>query len=226
MQKAEAVRGAQAILLVTILSVLPMQSGFANATSYRLDPKETMSSFELWVFGLIPVRGHFKRTTGTMSFDAASKVGNIEVLIDTTSVEASSARAEAAARGADFFDVEKYPRMEFKSSRFVFEDGRLHSVEGVLTLKAKTQPVTLIVQNANCKVATAMDAASCRAEATLSVKRSDFGMKAWSHSIGDHVTIRIAIVAVADAGETNAKAAMPVSPGGSIEAPTLPSRAP
>ena len=147
------------------------------------------------MLGFIPVRGQFKHTTGTLIYDAASQAGNIEVLIDTTSIEANSGRAEAAARGADFFNIDKYPRMDFKSSRFVFEGGRLHAVEGVLTLTGTTQPVTLTVSQAACSQATASEASVCRAEASVTVKRSAFGMKAWSRTVGDDVTIRLAIVA-------------------------------
>ena len=65
----------------------------ATATHYQIDLKETRSSFEVWMLGFIPVRGQFKHTTGTLIYDAASQAGNIEVLIDTTSIEANSGRA-------------------------------------------------------------------------------------------------------------------------------------
>ena len=184
-----------------VLALLVLQSGDSGATSYRLDPKETTSSFEVWLLGIIPVRGHFKRTTGDLRFDPASKAGNIEVLIDTTTVVANSPRTSATARGENFFNVEKYPRIEFKSSRFVFQGERLHLIEGMLTLTGNTQPVTLAIQHALCKPASAPAPAVCHAEATLTVKRSAFGMKSWSHSVGDDVTINIAMVAFAEADE-------------------------
>ena len=186
------------LLCGTMLALLMLQPSGVAATNYRLDPTETISSFEVWLLGVIPVRGHFKRTTGDMRFDPASRVGSVEVLIDTTSVEANSARANAAARGADFFNVEKYPRIAFKSSRFVFEGERLHLIEGMLTLTGNTQPVTLAIHHAVCKPAPAV----CRAEATLTVKRSAFGMRSWSHAVGDDVTINIAMVAFAEPDDT------------------------
>lgn len=189
------------VLCGTIFALLALQSGGVGATNYRLDPKETTSSFEVWLFGIIPVRGHFKHTTGGMGYDPANRLGNIEVLIDTTTVEANSARANAAARGPDFFNVDKYPRIEFKSSRFVFEGARLRVIEGMLTLTGNTQPVTLAIHHAVCKLAPASTPATpavCRAKATLTVKRSAFGMKSWPHSVGDDVTINIAMVAFAE----------------------------
>ncbi len=204
----------------TIFALLALQSGGVGATNYRLDPKETTSSFEVWLFGIIPVRGHFKHTTGGMHFDSASKVGSIEVLIDTTSVEASSARASAAARGPDFFNVDKYPRIAFKSSRFVFEGSRLHLIEGMLTLTGNTQPVALAIHHAVCKPASASTPAApavCRAEATLTVKRSAFGMKSWSHSVGDDVTINIAMVAFAEPDEIKPQPLPPTAAAATTE---------
>lgn len=128
-------------------------------------------------------------------YDAASQQGQIEVFIDTTTLEASTEKAQASARGPDFFDVEKHPSMDFKSTRFVFEEGKLKAVDGNLTLVGKTRPVTLTVTGSSCTTTTPQEPGTCRAAAELMVKRSDFDMKAWGHSVGEMVTIRIAICA-------------------------------
>lgn len=192
--------------------LLVLQLDTANATDYRIDPKETIASFEVWMLGVIPIRGRFMHTTGAMRFDPASQVGKIEVLIDTTSVEANSARATTATRGPGFFNIERYPRMEFKSSRFVFEGSRFHSIEGLLTLTGTTQPVTLAINHATCKAAIVRERSVCRADAVLTVKRSTFGMKAWPHSVSDNVTIRISLVAFAESDEATAPPVPVASP--------------
>lgn len=180
-------------------AVFALHFGASNATTYQIDPRETASSFEVLMLGFIPIRGHFKHTTGVLNFDSSNQMGTIEVVVDTTSLTANSARAEVAARGPNFFNVEKYPRMDFKSSRFVFDGNRLHSIEGMLTLTGAAQAVTLAVNHAACKAAVQREPPVCRAEAALTVKRSAFGMKAWAHSVSDDVTIRIALVAYAEA---------------------------
>lgn len=201
--RIDCCRSRRRVMVWTFAALLVFQLGHANATHYRIDPKETASSFEVWMLGVIPIRGQFKHTTGSLIFDAASHAGNIEVLIDTTSIEADFGRAEASVRGADFFNVDKYPHMGFKSSRFVFDGNRLRAVEGILTLIGTTQPVTLAVGHTTCGRTGAKEQPVCRAEASLTVKRSAFGMKAWTRTIGDDVTIRIAIVAFADAEDVN-----------------------
>jgi polyisoprenoid-binding protein YceI len=178
-----------------LVALLVLSFAAAHAANYRIEPNETTAGFEVWLIGFIPIRGHFKHTSGVLRYDSGARTGYIEVAIDTSTLEADSPRAQATARGPAFFNVEKYPRVEFKSSRFLFEGERLHTIEGTLTLTGTTQPVTLAVNDATCKAATASERSVCRAEAVLTVKRSAFGMKAWAHSVGDDVTIRIALVA-------------------------------
>ena len=164
-----------------------------RATVYTIDARETTANFDVRFLGLFPIQGKFQRTTGTLVFDRATRQGSIEVSIDTTTLVASTARAQASARGTEFFDVEKYPSIEFKSSRFIFDESRLMFVEGSLTLVGVTQPVVLTVTDSHCDAADEIEPARCRAAAELVVKRSNFGMKAWSNTVGEEVTIRINI---------------------------------
>lgn len=167
----------------------------AHATTYQIDPRVTTATFDVRFLGLIPLHGKFLRTSGTLSYDRATKQGSIEVMIDATTLVASNARAQSSARGPDFFEVEKYPSIAFKSSRFVFDESRLKFIEGSLTLVGNTQPVVLTVTDSHCDGATEQEPATCHAAAELVVKRSAFGMKSWAHSVSEEVTIRIAIKA-------------------------------
>lgn len=178
-----------------LITLLAGASVASHAATYRIEPAETTARFEVHFLGVFPIRGDFRRTTGTLYYDPATRQGNIDVAIDTTTLEASTSKAEANARGADFFNVEKYASIDFKSSRFVFEEDKLRAVEGALTLVGMTKPVVLVVNESKCEPAREREAAYCRADATLTVKRSDFGMKAWSHTVSDEVVIRIAIMA-------------------------------
>ncbi len=181
------------IWLGTVLFCCAFACTPVSATVYMIDARETTANFDVRFLGLIPIQGKFLRTTGTLVFDRATRQGSIEVSIDTTTLVASTARAQASARGAGFFDVEKYPAIEFKSSRFIFDESRLTFVEGSLTLVGVTQPVVLTVTDSHCDAAEEIEPARCRAAAELVVKRSSFGMKAWSHTVGEEVTIRINI---------------------------------
>lgn len=195
----------------TIATWLALSLAAVHAANYRIEPTETTASFEVWLIAFIPIRGHFKRTGGALRFDPIARSGYIEVAIDTTTLEANSPRAQATARGRGFFNVEKYPRVEFKSSRFIFEGDRLRAIEGMLTLTGTTQPVTLVVDQAACKPTVGGEPSVCRADASFTVKRSAFGMKSWANSVGDEVTIRIDIVAFADEAIAKPLLAPPVA---------------
>lgn len=184
----KAVRCFLPVLLAAVSIASP-------ASTYRIEPTETTARFEVHFLGVFPVRGDFRRTTGTLIYDPATKQGSIDVAIDATTLESSTSKARANARGADFFNVDKFASIDFKSSRFVFDDDKLRAVEGALTLVGMTKPVVLVVNDSKCEPAREREAAYCRADATLTVKRSDFGMKAWSSTVGDEVVIQIVIMA-------------------------------
>lgn len=169
--------------------------GVANASVYNIDPRETTANFSVNFLGVFPIHGKFQRTTGTLNYDRATRQGSIEVVIDTTTLVASTAHAQTSARGMDFFEVDKYPSIEFKSSRFVFDENRLAFIEGSLTMVGNTRPVILNVSASSCDTATASEPARCHATADVVVKRSNFGMKAWARTVGEEVTIRISIMA-------------------------------
>ena len=208
---------------------------------YIIDPLETHSRFEARFLGFMTVRGKFGRTTGNLIHDpthtdAQSRSNDvITAVIDATTLYTNVVNANATnkvLRGPDFFDVEKFPVIEFKSSRFVWESERLMSIDGLLTLLGKTKPVTLAVYKSGCVPANVTKRARCTADAVLNIKRSDFGMKAWSASVSDDVKIIIELVAYAESAVSDPDSndekkpdelVVPTSPTGT---PSVPGNAP
>lgn len=182
-------RGRRLVSAAALAGLLCAGVATAAPVTYRIDPIETRASFEVHFLKLFPIRGEFRRTTGTIVHDAATRSGTVEVAIDATSVESANASAQASARGPEFFHVDKYPSIDFRSQALVYEGERLKAIEGTLTLLGVAQPVTLVVTDSQS------DSGQCRASAELIVQRSKFGMKAWSHTLGDQVLIRVEIVA-------------------------------
>lgn len=179
----------------------------ALAATYRIDSNETAASYETRFLGVLPMRGDFRRSSGMLVYDRATRSGNIDIRIDVASMVSSTVKAEATARGPDFFNVERYPFITFKAATFVFDSDQLRTVEGELTLVGVTRPVTLTIQQAHC------EPAICRAEGEVVVQRSSFGMKSWSRTVSDDVTIRISLVARAETPESKTPpAGEPVAP--------------
>jgi polyisoprenoid-binding protein YceI len=171
---------------------------------FVLDPNETHSRFEVKFLGLMTVRGKFNRTTGNLYHDPARQdsdgqaLDSIQAEIDATTLNTHVLHAEATnemLRGPQFFHVEKFPAIVFKSSAFNWDGTSLKSIEGTLTLLGISKPVTLTVAKSGCTPAEAQKRARCSAEAFVNVKRADFGMKGWAASVSNDVKLIIELVA-------------------------------
>ncbi len=182
----------------------PATSAPPATPEFVLDPTETHSRFEAKFLGFITVRGKFNRTTGRLIHDparrdAASRANDsIIAEIDATSLEAHVVNAETTneiLRGPQFFNVEKFATITFASSMFKWDGPRLTAIEGTLTLLGVAKPVVLTVEKSGCKPAGPNGRIRCAAEAFVTVKRADFGMKAWAASVSNDVKLMIELVA-------------------------------
>lgn len=166
----------------------------ASSTNYTVDSAQSAATYETRFLGLMPIRGTFTRLEGALVFDPHRSAGEIDVLIDATSLTASSEHARSVARGPDFFNTEKFPSIKFRSTRLVFTETVLVSVEGNLTLAGVTHPVALQVASMACEPRETSPA-MCDARATVTVKRSAFGMRTWARTLADEVSITLQLIA-------------------------------
>jgi polyisoprenoid-binding protein YceI len=117
-------------------------------------------------------------------YDATTKSGSIDIVVDTRSVSAGSETEENFLRGPNVLDVEQHAQISYKAERIVFTDGKPLRVEGELTLRGVTRPVTLVVVDYTCS-------ARCVLDATAVFKRSEFGMTRYMAVISDDVKLSI-----------------------------------
>jgi polyisoprenoid-binding protein YceI len=183
------------LLAVMLAASLP---AFAAMEAYTIDPRHTFPSFEVGHFGYSIQRGRFNRTSGKVGLDTAGRTGTVEVTIDTASISTGFDKLEEHLRGEDFLDVAKFPAMTFKSRKFEFDGDRVKSVEGDLTLRGISRPVTLAATAFRCAPHPMMKKEVCGAEFTTTIKRSDFGMKYALPALADDVLLRINIEAIHD----------------------------
>ncbi|QLQ14495.1 MAG: polyisoprenoid-binding protein [Micropruina sp.] len=111
--------------------------------TYVLDPSHSQIGFVARHAMVTKVRGTFDSYTGTATVDgAAPETSSLEVTIDVASVSTRDEGRDGHLRGADFFDVEKYPTITFVGTGFDV-DGDVVNVTGDLTIKGITKPVTI-----------------------------------------------------------------------------------
>lgn len=144
--------------------------------TYVIDPVHSQPQWVATHIGFSQQHGNFGKATGKIVLDRAAKKGSIDVSIDATSIRTYSERLDAIVKGEKFFNVEKYPAMTFKSTNLSFDGDALVGAEGELTMLGITKPVTLKVANFKCGEQPFNKKPMCAAEATTTIKRSEWGM--------------------------------------------------
>lgn len=168
----------------------------AAPETYRLDSGHTFPRFSYSHFGFSTQLSRFNRTTGTVTLDRAARTGAVDISIDTTSVDTGFAVFDEHIQAEDFLDTAKHPTATFRSSRVVFSGDTPTAVEGVLTLKGVSRPVTLKVTSFQAMPHPILKKDAIGANATVTVKRTDFNMGKYAPHVGDDVTIDVAVEAI------------------------------
>jgi polyisoprenoid-binding protein YceI len=168
----------------------------ATPTTYVIDGTHTYPRFSYSHFGFSTQLSRFNGTTGTVVFDPAAKTGHVDVTIDLKSVDTGSPLDEHL-QGADFFDTAKHPTATFRSTKVVFDGDRPVAIEGQLTLKGVTKPVTLTVTSFQAMEHPMQKKPAIGANAYTVVKRSEFGAGKYAPYVGDEVRIDVALEAIA-----------------------------
>ena len=122
----------------------------AAPATYAIDPSHTFATFEIDHFGASVNRARFDKKSGTISFDKEGKSGKVEVELEIASVNTGTPAFNKHLQSADLFDAEKFPTAKFVSDKFVYDGDKLKEVTGQLTIKGKTNPVTIKANQFGC----------------------------------------------------------------------------
>ena len=182
----------------------------AAASTWDVDPAHTESSFVVKHMMLSNVRGQFGKTTGVIQQDDKDITkSSAEITIDATTVDTREPKRDAHLKSPDFFDVEKFPTITFKSTKATKGEGNTLKVTGDLTIHGVTKPVVLSVEYtpetlAGGKVRRALSA-------TTKINRKDYGLL-WNKAIeaggvmvGDEVTIHVEMELIKQGAPTASK---------------------
>ena len=179
-----------------ILATVAAAPALAAPETFAVDSTHTFPRFSYNHLGYSIQMSRFDKATGTVTLDKAAKTAAVDIVIDTKSVNTGSATFNEHIQGEDYLDTAKYPTATFKFTKVNFEGDKPASIEGNLTLKGITKPVTLTVTSFHAMPHPMMKKDAIGANATTKVKRTDFNMGKNAPYVGDEVTIDIAIEAV------------------------------
>jgi polyisoprenoid-binding protein YceI len=182
-------------LLVAIAAAATLATGAAIAApvTYNVDPGHTYPSFEAdHMGGLSKLRGKFNSSKGTIVLDTAAKTGTVDITIDTSSLDFGHDKLNDHAKGKDMFDAGQFPTATFKGNISKFDGATPKEIQGELTLKGVTKPVTLTVNQFLCKQHPMSKKDVCGADASGSFKRDDFGID-YGKALGFDMNVKLQI---------------------------------
>ncbi|MFS0717696.1 YceI family protein [Arthrobacter sp. 1P04PC] len=174
-----------------------------TAGTWTLDNSHSEIGFTVRHAGISKVRGQFKEADATLDLSENVADSKVNATIKTASFDSGDANRDGHVRGEDFFDVEKFPEISFVSNGIV-EKGDAYELQGDLTIKGITRPVTLETElNGVAVDPFGNTRAGLTAETTIS--RKDFGLtwnamlEAGGVLVSDKVAINLELAFIAPA---------------------------
>jgi len=171
-------------------------------SKWNIDLSHSGANFSVRHMVVSKVRGRFTKFSGLLNLDDDDITRSVvEATIDARSIETGVEQRDAHLRSADFFDVEKYPELRFRSTRIEKLDDNRFRVVGQLTIRDVTREVALDVEGGGrAKDPWGNERTGFVAKTTLD--RKDFGLK-WNQAleaggvlVGDRVDIELDVQGV------------------------------
>jgi len=182
----------RAVALAALLAVPPT----LGADTFVVDKGHSEVGFQIRHM-MSKVRGRFTDFEGRIEMDRTKpQASSVELTIQAASIDTANANRDKDLRGADFFDVEKYPTITFKSSRVTPKGKDAYDITGTLTMRGVSKEITLPVTFLGImKNQRGVDSAGFETAVTLN--RKDFGIT-WNRTLdaggvllGDEVYVSI-----------------------------------
>lgn len=150
--------------------------------TYQIDSSHSSVGFSIKHMMIAKVHGAFEKLTGILEYDPANpKEAKLDVVIEAASINTREPQRDTHLKSADFFDVEKFPTLTFKSKKVEGSNGEL-KVTGDLTIHGVTKEVVLDVEGPTGELKDPWGNIKIGASATTKIKRKDFGLS-WNAAL-------------------------------------------
>jgi len=167
-------------------------------TPWNLDPVHSVAEFKVKHMMISNVKGQFTALKGVLSLDEQDvSKSYVEATIDASSINTREAQRDAHLKSADFFDVEKFPTLSFKSTNVSRDSGGDLAVSGDLTIHGVTRKVTFAIEGPTAPGKDPWGNIRVGLSASAKINRKDFGLT-WNAAletggilVGDEVTITL-----------------------------------
>lgn len=169
----------------------------AQTSSWNIDPNHTAAHFTVRHMGLSNVTGTFDKVSGTAQMDEKDFTkSSVDAVIDVTSVDTRVQMRDNDLRSDHFFDVAKYPTMEFKS-KHIEKQGDGYKMIGDLTMHGVTKEVVLNMDEPSAIMTDSHGNSHRGFSAGGTINRKDWGMtynnllQSGEAVVGDTIKIQI-----------------------------------
>ena len=168
----------------------------AGTTTWKIDPAHTGVEFAVKHMMIATVKGRFTDVAGTVTIDEADPAASkVDITINAASLDTREPQRDTHLRSGDFFDVEKYPTLTFRSTR-IEGNAPEFKLTGDLTIHGVTRPITLDVTHEG-RGKDPWGGERVGYSATGKLKRSEYGLT-WNAAletggflVGDDVKIAV-----------------------------------
>lgn len=169
-----------------------------TTTTWNIDPAHSVAEFKVKHMMISNVKGQFSKLSGALVLDESNlRNSRVDVNIEAASIHTADAQRDAHLKSPDFFDVEKFPALTFKSQGIrIVRDGEL-SVEGDLTIHGVTRKVNFAVEGPTPPSKDPWGNTRVAVWATTKINRKDFGLT-WNAAletggilVGEEVTLTL-----------------------------------
>jgi polyisoprenoid-binding protein YceI len=167
-------------------------------STWAIDPAHSVVEFKVKHMMISNVKGQFSSVSGTLQHDEADLTkSKVEVTIDAGSVNTRDAQRDTHLKSLDFFEVEKFPTLSFKSTRVIPKNLDEHVVEGELTIHGVTHTVRFAVEGPTAPAKDPWGNMRIGVSAATKINRKDYGLT-WNTVletggilVGEEVTITL-----------------------------------
>lgn len=180
-------------IVLPLLFLLFIGLSPSKADTYKVDPVHSFALFSIHHFNAGNVWGRFNEPMGEFALDPADPgKDSFTVEIKLANLDTANAKRDSDLKGPDWFNARQFPSITFKSTAVRKGDGTMLEVTGNLMIHGVTKSVVVPVE----LLGTARDPfGNTRAgiQASVTIKRSDFGMKGMPQGVGDEVRLIVAL---------------------------------
>lgn len=168
---------------------------------WEIDPSHSVAAFSVRHMMVAKVRGRFGSFAGTIAIGEQPEDSSVQVTIDAASIDTRDEKRDAHLRSPDFFDVETYPTLTFRSTGFDRTGDTTFELPGELTIHGVTRPVVLAAEYLGVSP-DPWGGTRAGFSATTEIDREDFGLT-WNQAletggvvVGKRVKIELEVQAV------------------------------